>query len=169
MTLPAMGADVAVHGEQLAARRAGVSFCFALQEHRHSPPADEVQVLHEAVVVGLDIALLDEHQAGAREPFALVAEFDLAFGQLRAKPFLMDASPAPRPAADASRLGRIEDPAAEVAVHAARSDHLALHPDFGFHLPIMAFPSQEFQVVCIFSVSANYKITSTVPNILFNP
>jgi hypothetical protein len=53
----------------------------------------------------------------------------------------MDATPAPRPAAGAARLAGIEDPAAEVAVHAAGGHKLALHGrgarlgDVHFHPP----------------------------------
>jgi len=122
-----MGTDVAVHCEQLVARRAGVPFEFASQERRHSPPANIVQIFHEAVVVRTDIALLDHQQTRAGEPVALMAGIDLPLGELGAQSYFMDAAPPPRPAADASRLGRIKNPAAEIAVHAAWGHHLALH------------------------------------------
>jgi len=89
----------------------------------------------------MDIALLDQQQTRAGKPVAFVAEIDLLFSELAAQAFFMDAAPAARPAADAARLGRIEHPAAEVAVHAARGDPLALHGDgarlgdFSFHPP----------------------------------
>ena len=136
-----MGTDVAVHGEQLCARRAGVPFHLASQERRHSPLANIVQIFHEAVVVRMDIALFDNQQTRAGELVALMAGVDLPLGELAAQAFFMDATPPPRPAAKASRLGRVENPAAEIAVHAAWGHHLALHDHgarfdhFCFHLP----------------------------------
>ena len=122
-----MGALVAVHGEQPAAGGARISLRLAPQKSRHATLADILQVFHEADVVGPDVALLDQQQAGAGKLSASIAEIDLAPGELAAQPFFMDAAPAPRPAADATRLGGIEHPAAKVAVHAAGGDQLALH------------------------------------------
>jgi len=125
--LQAMRALVAVHGEQPAAGGASVSRYLALQEGRHSPLANEVEIFNETVVVGVDITLLDQLQVRAGKLVAFEAEIDLLPGELLAQSFFMDAAPATWPAADASRLGRIEDPAAEVAVHAAGSHQLAPH------------------------------------------
>jgi hypothetical protein len=84
-----------VHGEQPGAGRACISFYLTPQERRHSPPADIVQVFHEAVIVGPDIALLDQQQARAGELVALVAEIDLLLGELATQAFFMDATPSP--------------------------------------------------------------------------
>ena len=75
----------------------------------------------------MDIALLDQLQARAGKLVAFIAEINLLLGELFTQAFFMDATPTPRPAPDASRLGRIEHPAAEIAVHAAGGNQLALH------------------------------------------
>ena len=116
-----------MHGKQPGAGRAGVSLDLASQERRHSPPANIVQVFHEAVIVSMDIALLNQEQIRAGELVALITEIDLQFGKLFAQAFFVDATAAARPAADAPRLAWIEHPAAQVAVHAARGHPLAPH------------------------------------------
>jgi hypothetical protein len=166
-----MGTNIAVHGEQLGARRAGVPFYLALQERRHPPLADIVQIFHEAVVVSMDITLLDKQQIRAGKLAALMAKTDLPLGELAAQAFFMDAAPPPRPAADTSRLGGIENPTAEIAVHAAWGDQLAPHGNgarlcgFCFHLPDYGILYAGTASCLTFRLYTTYKITNTVPGL----
>jgi hypothetical protein len=107
---------------------AGISFGFPFEECRHATRLDIVKVLYETVVMGSIVPAFKEQQTVARVILASVAEIDPLLGQFLADAFLMDAPAATRATPDAAGLRRVDDPAAKVAVHAARGDKLPSHP-----------------------------------------
>ena len=64
------------------------------------------------------VAFFYNQQALTGKIFAFVAEGDLLPGQLSTEAFLVHTAPSPGSAAGTVRLGRVEHPAAKVAVHA---------------------------------------------------
>ncbi|MCK7468539.1 MAG: hypothetical protein MZU91_10860 [Desulfosudis oleivorans] len=126
-----MRALVAVDCQQPAAGRACVTLGLAPQKSRAAPLLNIAQVLDEAIVMDPGIPRFDGQQALAGEPVTCIAKVDLPPGQLGTEAFLMHTAPPARPTTRAVRLGRVLNPAAEVAVHAAGGDELPAHERSG--------------------------------------